>query len=466
VLGDGAAGAAFTVGGGVIELAAAPPTPLEGSLERLEKLVSPWTGVVRDVHEVLAARDDARLPRLAAVLADAKPLLGFRPGHLEESSGGSADMRLRARAAAIGEAAERYAASFVPDDEVVSATARELGAEAVEPARFSLFAPEQHRLEGFPFVEFTDGTRVRWTRGFTLPEGAPAWLPAQLVYLSWNGFPSDDAPIGYATSSGLACGPTLEESVLAGLLELVERDAFALVWAHRLSLPLLDWRSEPELLAWEARYLEPAGASHDVVDLSAFLGIPVALAVVHGSGDGDPATAVGAGSAVTAREAWKKALAEAYSVRSWARTLLATDPDPRFTSSRSEVASFADHVRFHALAQHAESCAFLTRSPARRRVGDVEAVRGATVLDRIAAVCDRLALQGCGAFAVDVTTADLLEAGLRVTKVVVPELCPLDVRHDARFLGGSRLRTLPHALGLTAHPLRWGDVSSDPHPFP
>ena len=447
-------------------LAARPQISLAESLTRLEALVSPSTGIVRDVYEILALPDDARLARLATTLADTRPLLGVRPRHLEEPSGGSADTRERARAAAIGEAVERYAASFRPEEELVLATARELGPGAVDPDRFALFAAEQQRAPGFPWVEFTAETRLRWKRGFSLPDGAPTWLPAQLVYLHWSGFPADEAAIGYATSSGLACGPTLEQSVLTGLLELVERDAFALVWTNRLSLPLLDWSGDSELTAWERRYLAPAAARHDVVDLSSFLGIPVALAVVHGDGVHEPAHAVGAGCAAVAGEAWKKALAEAYSVRAWARRLMAAHPDRHYLSPESEVVSFTDHVHFHALGENAGACAFLTQSSARRQVSDVEAISGETALDRIAVVCERLARQECHAYAVDVTTPDLREAELWVTRTVVPELCPLDVRHDERFLGGERLRALPHRLGLTQRPLRWDEINPDPHPFP
>ena len=447
-------------------LAAVPPTPLAESLPRLERLVSPFTGVVRAVHEVLAPPHDARLVRLATAPPDMRPLLGFHPDHLDDTSGGSAETRAQARAAAIGELVERYAASFVPEETLVHGPAARFREEAVSPERFSLFAPEQYRAAGFPFVPFTAATPVRWTRGFRLPGGEPALLPAQLVYLRWDGFGAGEAPIGVASSSGLACGPTLEESVLAGLLELVERDAFVLTWTHRLSLPLLDHRDTPGLPAWEERYLAPAGARHHVVDLSAFLGVPVALAVVRSEGAGEPAVAVGAGSAATACDAGKKALAEGYAVRTWARALLAHEPARRFSATGDEVVTFSDHVHFHARPEHAETTAFLTSSSERRALADVPALPGDGVLEWIRAICTRLASQGCTAFAVDVTTPDVRDAGLYVTKTIVPQLCPLDVRQDARLLGGERLRTLPHRLGLATGPLRWEDVNPYPHPFP
>ena len=61
-------------------------------------------------------------------------------------------------------------------------------------------------------------------------------LPAQLVFLE---APPGDPHVAVPTSNGLACGTNASTTPsLAGLLEVVERDAFMLVWSNRLSLPL------------------------------------------------------------------------------------------------------------------------------------------------------------------------------------------------------------------------------------
>jgi ribosomal protein S12 methylthiotransferase accessory factor len=66
----------------------------------------------------------------------------------------------------------------------------------------------------------------------------------------------------------------------------------------------------------------------------------------------------------------------------------------------------------------------------------------------------------------DVTSPDVRELGLTVTKVLAPELCALDVPHAARFLGGRRLYEAAAALGMRGDCLRETDVNPDPHPFP
>lgn len=442
----------------------APATPVDEALRRLRPLVSPWTGIVHAVYELLPSADEPPLFRIGSKLADGVDTVGVPLGHLDGTGGASAS-RDAALAAAIGEAVERYAGSFVPEGEHVLATARELGAEAVVPESFALFHPRQHATPGFPFVPFTSDTRVRWTRGFRLLSGEPVWLPAQLVHLVERGGLHGEPAIGYATSNGLACAPTLEEALLAGLLELVERDAFMIAWAGRVSLPHLDWTENAGLLAFERERLAPTGLSWSCVDLSGFLGVPVVLSLVRDRRSGLGALGVGAAAAADAAAAVPRALAEAFSVRAWARELCLadrTDAAPDY----SDINDFGDHIRFYADARRAGLAGFLDASPSRRRVADVPRIPGERPLQLLTGVVDRLEAERVDVYAVDVSPVDIRSAGLSVVRVVAPQLCALDAVHDARYLGGRRLYRAAFDAGLAAAPLGFDDVNPLPHPFP
>lgn len=438
------------------------PTPLAESLPVLETFVSPYVGVVLGVVELARATDESRLVGCGALVADPLDPSGQRPtGH----SGGSHWLPDAARAAAIGESLERYSASYVPAERVVLATAAELGPEAVDPASFALFHPRQYATTAFPFRPFDRDTTVRWTRGFALPDGDPVWLPVQLVYLPLAQPDAGEAMIGYATSSGVACAATPEEAILSALFELVERDAFMLVWSNRLSLPLLDWSGDGELRRLDERYFAPAGLRYAAVDLSAFLGLPAALGVVHGTRGELGALGVGAGCGSTVAVAWRKALAEAFDVRAHVRDALFEDPS-LLGRPAADIGSFDDHIFFYGDEGRAAAAAFLDASTARRSTLDVPPVPGANMLEQIEAVVDRLASHGVAAYAVDVTSPDVAAAGLFVMRVVCPQLCPLDVVDKARFLGGRRLYEAAFGAGLVRRPLGLDDLNPDPHPFP
>ncbi len=432
-------------------------TPVAESLRRLESLVSPFVGVVRGVEDVLAAPDDIRLVNVFCETGHVRELVGSSDRH---SGGGSGPTPESARAAAIGEAVERYSACF-SDGSSVLATADELGNLAVDPERFALFAEEQHRRPGFRYARFTRRTRVAWVRGWSLPDGRPASLPAQLVHLAWRRR-SGEAIIGRATSNGLACRATRDEAVVTGLLELMERDAFMITWGACLSWPRLTWRGNAVLETFERRALAPTGLRFAALDLSTFWNVPCALGVARSDAPGEAPVGVGAAAAPTIEHAVAKALDEAVRVRSWARSLRARDPaGSELPDSPATISDFDAHIRWYAYDGNAERTRFLDASGETRHVDEVE-----PVLPAVGDLCDRLAARGASAYAVDVTAPDVRDAGLHVVKVVAPELCALDVEHAARLLGGRRRYDEPARLGRRDRPLTYPEINPDPHPFP
>ena len=439
----------------------APFTPVECALERLEQAVSPLVGIVARTMSTTHTPDEASLPNCAAELASAVRPLG---GRAVDYGSGAHPRGERARAAAIGEALERYSALYVPRERVRLTTARSLGEAAVRPSRFALFHPTQHATGDLPFAEFTEHTTTAFVEGMSLHDGASAYLPAELVYL---GRPATATlPIAYSTSNGLACAATFTEAVLRALLELVERDAVMLAWKCCLSLPQLDWTDDEDLELYDRRFFGRTGVPFGVVDGSAFLDIPIAVAVVHGPPGSGAALTMGAGASATIGDAWLAAVSEAFGVYRWVRqqTLAQAPGTPPPEPDRIE--SFEEHLLYYAQPEHAELAAFLDGSTERRQTRSVPPLEGASPRSQLEAVLRRLERHQLSAYAVDVTSPDVRSLGLCVARVIVPELCPLDVSHQARFLGGTRLYTAAHEAGLVPAPLDPADLNPLPHPFP
>ena len=437
-----------------------PFTPLDAALARLDAAVSPLVGIVTRTVSTTHTTDESPVPNCAAELASAERTLGAST--VEYGSGAHPDVR-RARAAAIGEALERYSAMFVPEEQLRLTTALALGPQAVPPQSFALFHSTQHATAGFPFAPFTADTRLQFIEGVSLVNGGCGFLPAQLVYLR----PTDPThrPIGYSTSSGLACAPTLAEATLAALLELVERDAVMLAWKCGLSLPRLDWSDDDELQALDRRFFRTTGVRFSVVDGSRFLGVPIAIAVVHGPPASRAALAVGAGAAADIGEAWLKAVVEAFGVYRWLGSQAASTPDAPHPEADS-IVTFDDHMRFYAHDEQAQLASFLDASTELTATRAIPPLHGSSPAEQIEALVAKLARHDISAYAVDVTAPDVRALGLRVVRVVAPELCALDVAHRGRFLGGARLVTAAHEAGLAPTALSITDLNPHPHPFP
>lgn len=140
-------------------------------------------------------------------------------GHVLQVSNGKGERWEEARASALSEAAELWAAERPPLHELVFgsfAGLRRLG--AVWPPR-DLAAP---RL-------WSADTRIAWVRARQLGSGAPVLVPAQQVYCPPPGGPPLGPAVARWSSNGLGAHPRPAAALRHALLEALERDRVARV---------------------------------------------------------------------------------------------------------------------------------------------------------------------------------------------------------------------------------------------
>lgn len=441
-----------------------PWTPAEMGWERLETVASPLVGIAHRLFAQLHDVDDIRMGSVGAQACDSRWLLGAACNEL--NGGGSADPR-QARAAAIGETVERYSGAWVDSASLRVATGQELeeqGIEHVGPGEFTPFAESQYGEHEFPFVRFDNRTRLAWMPTVDLWSHEQVMAPAQLMYLV-NGV-LGDTPIGYSTSNGLACGCTWEESVLSGLLEVVERDAFMATWYGRLVLDQIDPDSDVELGRFMQRHVMATGLRVSLVNLSPLVAVPAVLAVVRNQANHVAPLALGAASSTSPRIAAQKAIVEAFQTRTWAkaeqREGSVIDPAQGF----DQVKDFDDHVRLSLHPRAVAQASFLDSSTRRVDLASLPEVESDTPGLAVREIARRLHQQGIQALAGDLTSPDVREAGLVVAKVMAPGLSSLDSGYQARMLGSPRLRERAANIGLLDRPIASSDLNPWPHPFP
>ncbi len=197
--------------------------------------------------------------------------------------------------------------------------------------------------------------------------------------------------------------------MLTGLLELVERDAFMLVWHNRLSLPLLDWSGDAALVRIDRRYFDCAGLRYAAVDLSASSTCRPCSASCTGDRASSAPSVSARPRAPTVEIAWRKALAEAFSVQRWVRDMAYEEPERLGGDGRTTIRTFDAHTLYYATEERACAGRVPRRLTGQRRpTGDVAPSRGrqrARAGSRQSA--GRLAARGVSAYAVDVTSPDV-----------------------------------------------------------
>ena len=434
-----------------MELFHRPRSSLTTALARARRVVDGETGIVKLLHEAPIAPDAPQIFGCGALCSDFGTL-GF-PSE-SDVSGSTSVVRAQAIVAAVGEAVERYSAAYVAYERLVYDTPDALAAAKIEPESVVLYDDRQYVRPNFVFQPFDRRRVIGWIEGRALVSGQAVLVPAFAVFQPYVSQIGEAGAIQQVTT-GLACGTTLEDAVLSGLCEVVERDAAMLAWLQRRRLPKLDTAALPAGLARITleRFGGLAG-NVTLLDATTEIGIPVYIAVWQGSMLGARRALFCSCAKPNADLAAAGALRELAQCMMWAESLIDGGrhlPDP-MTDPITEI---EQHVLWPLRPDLRDRYAFLLGSdelvPLHANVldGDCDA------LDLIDGCARRLQRCGLGAIAVDVTSPDIAEAGFHVARVVVPGAQPL-------FFGSGLERLSPRALA-------GGDPAAlnlHPHPFP
>jgi ribosomal protein S12 methylthiotransferase accessory factor len=372
--------------------------------------------------------------------------------------GASLEHRNTARAAAIGEAVERYCGNAVPRElpQHSYARLRENGVSSLDPTEVVLYSDCQYSQPRFPFTRFTEDLPVRWTSGHDLVSGEPVLVPASLVYLNYHHDRYAAEPhTNFMIMPGIAAGTTVSHAVHAALAELLERDAVTTWWQRGTATTAV----EPEPDGFPDTLLTnpfcPQTPTYHVFVIPSDLSVPVIGALLDDHHTG--IVTMGSACHPDPRAAAIKALTEAIQLRSFSVDL--TDPDSKvwrgFTTGyrppgalvafRSDRAYLDNHPADFSHAVDFASHAQLYLDPRMRahlqRILE-PAGHGRLPPRSPHGIVEQVIRQGYRILVVDLTTSDIAAAGMHVVRVLVPGLYP-NAPAAVPFLGGSRLYRTP-----------------------
>ncbi|HEY2250853.1 MAG TPA: TOMM precursor leader peptide-binding protein, partial [Planctomycetaceae bacterium] len=259
--------------------------PPEETIKRFGHHVSAITGAVSMLERSSGDADATMHVYLAGQNAARRHQnLGQLRGDLRNMSSGKGTTDIQARASGLCEGLERHSGVFQGDEPRHTARLSDLGEAGIDLRECLLFSEQQYRQRDatnarpsrFNFVPhpFDPQAKIEWSPVWSLTRQEVRYLPTAFCYYDYP--LARDQRYCAACSNGNAAGNTLEEAVLQGFLELVERDSVALWWYNRINRPGVDLDSfqEPYL-----RQVVDCLAAHEremyVLDLTSDLEIPV-----------------------------------------------------------------------------------------------------------------------------------------------------------------------------------------------
>lgn len=412
----------------------------EQMLSDYAHLVDPLTGVVASLDPIAPA-----LPFLDAYSAGpnrAMPVRTLRDlrGGLRVQSCGKGTSDAQARASALGEALERASGVHSGDEPRIRARLVDLGERGIHPNACQLFSDRQlaRRTDSdgsaAPYAwvpaPFDPQREIEWTPVWSFSTGRHRYLPtAQLFY----GYPQAGPVSCWADSNGSAAGTTVEDALLQGCYELIERDAVAIWWYNRLvrSAVDLDKPSDPWIERLRTAYAA-IGREVWALDISSDIDVPVVVALSRRIDTPAEDIIFGFGAHPDGQIALRRALSELNQFL------------PAVANVCRDGSGYASgdptQLRWWRTAVVADN-PFLRPDPDLpvTRFSDPAVDAGADLLDEWGRCRSELERRGLEVLAIDLTRPDI---GLPVVKVVVPGM-----RHFwARYAPG-RLYDVPVQLG-------------------
>ena len=432
----------------------------EATLAQYRHLVSPVSGVVPWLARTTDEADAwLHVYWAGSNLAMNSGEMGALRRSLRSKSAGKGSTRAQSEVSALGEAIERYSGTCHGDE---IRTRKRLidfseGEGAVHPNEVQLFS--EHQLanaeainaKGHPYNvvphRFDPEAEVDWTPVWSLSAHRQRYLPTSMLYFGYS--PEEpDAPGLIADSNGCAAGNTFEEAALQGILELVERDAFAIWWYNRLRLPAVDLASlEDAFIASASDYY--AGHARDLwlLDMTSDLGIPAFVALSRRPGGETEDIIYGAGAHFDPRLAALRAICELNQCLTWLPRDGSADGRPMIDDPT------ALHWWKTGRLCECDWLAPAAGQPA-SKASDYPAAETSDTLEDIERCLGLLRNKGLELLVLDQTQPDI---GMPVVRVIVPGM-----RHFWQRLAPGRLYDVPLSMGRLREPLNEADLNPTP----
>jgi ribosomal protein S12 methylthiotransferase accessory factor len=186
--------------------------------------------------------------------------------------GGKGITREHAKASAMMEGFERYSAEKQDCDEVVIATLDEIGSfgKYIDPVSLNL--PKMYEKANI------NDMPLEWTLSRDLISNEDYYIPTNAIYHPYL-HDNDVESLFKSNTNGLASGNILEEAILHGMLEVIERDAWSIFELTHKNYAQIDLKSiESETVNDIVERFESNGIKIKLMDFTADVKIPTIAA--------------------------------------------------------------------------------------------------------------------------------------------------------------------------------------------
>lgn len=366
------------------------------------------------------------------------PALKYNGNLMESIGAGSGFSPSQAKIRALMEFVERYSNMLPDESRFIWTTYNDVKKKSINPIELGVYDDKQYQKKGFACSRFSPNSNIPWVEGQDLYSGKSVLVCADFVY-----YPAvREKPLVIETSNGAASHYDIVQAILNGLYEVIERDAFLIMWLNRLSMPILELKNLSFGFEESIKLINEFGMTVKLVDLTNDTNIPTVMAVCYNSADKYPQLVVGAGSHIEPEKAVQKALFE---IEMLLLDYLENPVTEKITDT-DQIYDPMDHAIFYMNPGMRKYWDFMISGKKKSELSSLSTRPLENNHKLLTQIVERLHTLNHRVIWVNITPSDIERMDLKVVKVFITGFQPLYFRNDRR-LSRERLYKVPARLG-------------------
>lgn len=356
------------------------------------------------------------------------------------SSGGLGvnEDKTAAMTSCLAEALERYCMSYIPKNEIISCKKDNLNKKYVF-SDFSTYSNEQYAMLDNFLNPNSDV--IEWTKIYDIKDRKKyMFWPASLIYLPFD----INKVVAETTSTGMAAGFSIDECIMSGLMELIERDALMINFMQRLNPPEIDINT---IFGKNKKIINSIMTDYNIkiYKLYSDFNVPVYLSIIYKIDNNKNHYGIGACASLDSDYAINKSLKECLFTYFYSLNIM----DVR-QKNPDKIKTLYEHFLYYQ-GDNFNKLLFNSKLVKYKK----EKISFDDVLIN-------LKKNDINVYFKELTTEDIKDTGIKVVKVIAPSLIDLNKSHIYPRLGAKRFFVVPKKLGLKHS----NDLTTLPHPFP
>lgn len=380
-----------------------------------------------------------------------------------EFGGGASFDQDRAKIKATGEGIERFCLAVYREEDLVKATQKELGDKAIDINEVVSISGRQKEQKKFSDFLWDENTKFYWVKGRLLAEDKMVFIPAQLVFLPYKFW--KEKIIRFPISTGAAAHTTLENALLGGILEVVERDAFMIHYLAKTWGEYIDISGNKKLQDIRD-YFKKYRLDVHLINLPTDLPVYTFLSLLLDETGVGPAVSAGMKTGFEPESVAVRAIEESWHSRPWIREALNKRPNiGKIMERRESVQDIRERGILWSppsMLAHIKPWIKNKRRVKFKKIRDSS--KGSTNKE-LDFILEALNKDGHHVYSVDVTAPQAAKYGFIVVKVIIPTLHPLFLEQPYPYHGGRRIYEVPVKLGYRKSAIEEEELNTFPHFF-